>query len=94
MPDAPLTRVSIFASDWAKILTLLASLIVALFWIGSWWGETQQELRSIGLAVQRLDTNISQFAQHEKEMEHTTMDHEYRIRSLEQKTPPGVPHEK
>lgn len=66
----------IFQSDWVKIATLLGALVVFLFTIGTWWGETQNELKSIGAAVGRLDANIADFTKR-------VNDHEYRLRSLE-----------
>lgn len=76
-------RISVLNSDWFKIMTLLGSLIITLFMIGSWWGETQTELRAIGATVQRLDANIADFARHAREEDAKMVDLEYRLKSME-----------
>ena len=70
-----------------KLLTLIGGLIATLFVIGSWWGETQFELRAIGSTVKRVEQDISEFARRSREVERTVDGHEYRLRALESGSP-------
>ena len=95
MPDTGFTGLR---SDWVKVITLLGGLVVTLFTIGRWWGETQTELHEISSAVTRLDVNIAEFARRANAVERQVDEHEYRLRSLERNhtgapLPQASPHD-